>query len=170
MGASRVRTADSLILMGKIRRSDWLPVGGNDEVEQTRRGRSSESTISDSFQGSEDQGASDSLCERESTQDENDDSSESCEVDEGADSSDNATDDDVDEGASDDEEIFDIDWDKRADDFADNHDKASKRKITLAMVREASHFPQAIIDYSKELHQERNVRGPFRQLRFVPHK
>ena len=62
-------------------------------------------------------------------------------------------DDDVDEGASDNEEIFDIDWDKQADEFADDHNKASKCKIGLAMVRETSHFPQPMINCSKQLHQ-----------------
>ena len=47
MGASRFRTRDEVFL--KIRRSDWLPVGGNSEHEQTRRGVDSESCSDDEF-------------------------------------------------------------------------------------------------------------------------
>ncbi len=58
VGSSRVRRADDLYLMGKIRRTDWLPVGG--ELlgnEETERGFDSATTSSDSDFGSEDQGS-----------------------------------------------------------------------------------------------------------------
>ena len=38
VGASRVRTANDVYLMGKVKRSDWLPVGEGDEDEQLKRG------------------------------------------------------------------------------------------------------------------------------------
>ena len=47
VGASRVREARLLALMGKVRRTDWLPVGEN-EGEQLRRGSDSEDTPSGS--------------------------------------------------------------------------------------------------------------------------
>ncbi|CAE8634707.1 unnamed protein product [Polarella glacialis] len=58
VGSSRVRRADDLYLMGKIRRTDWLPVGG--ELlgnEETERGFDSATTSSDTDFGSEDQGS-----------------------------------------------------------------------------------------------------------------
>ena len=60
VGASRVRSAKDLCLMGKVRRTDWLPVGGNEEDEQSRRGSDSEDSQSNSDQGSEDMAPSDS--------------------------------------------------------------------------------------------------------------
>ena len=42
VGASRVRSAKDLCLVGKVRRTDWLPVGGDDTDEQTQRGSESE--------------------------------------------------------------------------------------------------------------------------------
>jgi nucleoside-triphosphatase THEP1 len=61
VGASRVRRAIDLYLMGKIRRSDWLPVGMDARGgEQERRGSDSDSTFRDSDEASEDQGGSDS--------------------------------------------------------------------------------------------------------------
>ena len=58
VGASRVRQAIHLYLMGKVRRSDWLPVGLGDD-EHMVRGSDSESSHQDSDEASEDQGASD---------------------------------------------------------------------------------------------------------------
>ena len=55
VGASRVRAARGLYLMGKVKRSDWLPVGQPTEDEQLQRGYDSAIT-SDSDFGSEDPG------------------------------------------------------------------------------------------------------------------
>jgi len=46
VGASRVRTSGGLFYFGKIRRSDWLPVGGDTTgaIEQVTRGSDSEDT------------------------------------------------------------------------------------------------------------------------------
>ncbi len=41
VGASRVRTSAGLFYFGKIRRSDWLPVGGDPMKEQVDRGADS---------------------------------------------------------------------------------------------------------------------------------
>ena len=41
VGASRVRTSAGLFYFGKIRRSDWLPVGGDPMNEQVTRGADS---------------------------------------------------------------------------------------------------------------------------------
>ena len=60
VGASRVRRARDLYLMGKVKRTDWLPVDGAPEEEQTRRGPESDTSESNSDRGSEDQGATDS--------------------------------------------------------------------------------------------------------------
>ena len=60
VGNSRVRKAECLYLMGKLKRTDWLPVNGNEEEEQLTRGIDNEDTESNSDQGSEDQGASSS--------------------------------------------------------------------------------------------------------------
>ena len=43
VGASRARTKAGLYHYGRVRRSDWLPVGGDDAQEQTMRGVDSES-------------------------------------------------------------------------------------------------------------------------------
>eukprot|EP00973_Karenia_brevis_P057477 7994990-Karenia_brevis.AAC.1 len=54
VGASRVRRAEDLVLMGKLRRTDWLPVGGEDNPdEQVKRDEDSASTatMSDSMCG-----------------------------------------------------------------------------------------------------------------------
>ncbi len=59
VGASRVRRAIDLWLIGKVKRSDWLPVGEEKEQEQARRDHLSETTSSNSEFGSEDQGDSD---------------------------------------------------------------------------------------------------------------
>ena len=56
VGASRFRTRDGLFLFGKIRRSDWLPVGSNSEHEQTRRGVDSESCSEDDFIAEQEEG------------------------------------------------------------------------------------------------------------------
>ena len=59
VGASRVRNHRDLYLMGKLRRTDWLPVGdGEDRDEQLRRGSESVDTPVDSEMGSDDYGAS----------------------------------------------------------------------------------------------------------------
>ena len=57
VGASRVRIAIALFLMGKIRRTDWLPVGARD-TDQVSRGNSSKSTKRGSDSGSDDHGES----------------------------------------------------------------------------------------------------------------
>ena len=60
VGASRVRHARDLFLVGKLRRTDWLPVGGDPRgEEQERRGDDSVTTKQDSDFASEDQGCSD---------------------------------------------------------------------------------------------------------------
>ena len=58
VGASRVRRAEDLYLVGKVRQTDWLPVGVEMEGERLRRGAESEDTpsASSSAAGSEDQG------------------------------------------------------------------------------------------------------------------
>lgn len=59
VGTSRFRRAEDVYLVGKVRRTDWRSVGGDDRGgEQDRRGIDSESTASDSAFGSEDAGAS----------------------------------------------------------------------------------------------------------------
>ena len=58
VGASRVRAAADLYLVGKAKRTDWLPVDGGGEDEQTRRGYDSQTTSSNSEQDSDDLGAS----------------------------------------------------------------------------------------------------------------
>ena len=58
VGSSRVRKAEHLYLMGKARRTDWLPVGGGDAEEQLTRGADSADTSSNSDFGSEDRGSS----------------------------------------------------------------------------------------------------------------
>ena len=60
VGSSRVRRACDLFLVGKVRRTDWLPVGGDAANEQDMRGYDSATTSSNSDAGSEDQGASSS--------------------------------------------------------------------------------------------------------------
>jgi ATP-dependent exoDNAse (exonuclease V) alpha subunit len=89
VGASRVRRAADLFLMGKIRRTDWLPVGGDTrDEEQERRGCDSATTSSNSDFGSEDQGGS----------------SESDDEDQGASDSDAEIQSEEDQGASDSDE------------------------------------------------------------------
>ena len=44
---SRFRTRAGVYLYGKMRRTDFLPVGGNESDEQVKRGYLSESTDSD---------------------------------------------------------------------------------------------------------------------------
>ena len=46
VGASRVRAHHGLYYFGRVRRSDWLPVGGTAEDEQPDRGHLSESEVS----------------------------------------------------------------------------------------------------------------------------
>ncbi|CAE8643932.1 unnamed protein product, partial [Polarella glacialis] len=58
VGSSRVRKAEDLYLVGKVKRSDWLPVGEDSRgQEQDRREADSQTTQSDSDFGSEDQGS-----------------------------------------------------------------------------------------------------------------
>ena len=49
VGASRAQTAEDLWLLGKLRRSDWLPVGEPRRRWQTTRGTSSSDDGSDGF-------------------------------------------------------------------------------------------------------------------------
>jgi hypothetical protein len=64
VGGSRVRRASDLYLVGKVKRTDWLPVGGDAAGgEQETRGDDSASTSNDSDVGSEDQGASSESCD-----------------------------------------------------------------------------------------------------------
>ena len=42
--ASRARSADNIFVVGKVRRTDWAPVGGNPDHEQAWPGAMSEST------------------------------------------------------------------------------------------------------------------------------
>ena len=42
VGTSKVRRQQDVFLMGKLRRSDWLPVGGGREPEQVHRGVNSD--------------------------------------------------------------------------------------------------------------------------------
>jgi hypothetical protein len=101
VGASRVRMARDLYLVGKVKRTDWLPVGGNAAEEQLFRGSASQTTSSGSNQGSEDQGASSD----EGSEDQGASDSASSAEDEGASDLDIAGDPDAsdsdDEGASD---------------------------------------------------------------------
>lgn len=98
VGASRVRTAAGLYLVGKIRRTDWLPVGGCADSEQLRRGYESATTDEDSSAASEDQGASESSSEDpgESESDDGDDASEGRASSVGQDDSANSGTEDVD--------------------------------------------------------------------------
>ena len=43
VAASRFKTRGGIYLYGKVRRTDWLPVGGNEAYEDTRRGSESDS-------------------------------------------------------------------------------------------------------------------------------
>ena len=47
VGASRFKSADCFFLYGKLRRTDWLPVGGDESTEQAKRSDSSMSDDSD---------------------------------------------------------------------------------------------------------------------------
>jgi hypothetical protein len=47
VGASRARSSDGLFYFGKIRRTDWLPVGGDAIDEQVTRGYDSADSSSD---------------------------------------------------------------------------------------------------------------------------
>jgi hypothetical protein len=47
VGASRVKRADALFLVGRVRRTDWLPVGGDAATEQLVRSGASQSTDED---------------------------------------------------------------------------------------------------------------------------
>ena len=58
VGSSRVRRATDLYLLGKVKRTDWLPVDGDGASEQLRRGSESETTDEDSQVTSSDRGAS----------------------------------------------------------------------------------------------------------------
>ena len=59
VGAPRVERAADLFFMGKIRRTDWMPVAGNVfGDEQDCRGSESKSDIADSEDAHEDQGES----------------------------------------------------------------------------------------------------------------
>ena len=48
VGASRVRTANDCYHFGLIRRTDWLPVGGDESTEQLQRSADSMSDSEDS--------------------------------------------------------------------------------------------------------------------------
>ena len=65
MGASRVRYAKDLYLFGLLRRTDWLPVGGQADSEQTDRTADSISDSEDRMSDSTDysQASSTSLFE-----------------------------------------------------------------------------------------------------------
>ncbi len=41
VGASRARSREGLYLYGRVRRTDWLPVGGDSDEEDTMRGEES---------------------------------------------------------------------------------------------------------------------------------
>jgi hypothetical protein len=100
VGSSRVRSHQDLFLMGKLRRTDWLPVGGGPD-DQLRRECDSEDTQSNSDFGSEDQGASDSG----SASEDQGASSESGDKEQGgSEDEDQGASDDKDLGASEDED------------------------------------------------------------------
>ena len=58
VGSSRVRFATDLSLMGKAKRTDWLPVGGDETCEQTTRGYDSATAEEDSEEASGDEPSS----------------------------------------------------------------------------------------------------------------
>jgi hypothetical protein len=63
VGASRVRTSGGLFYFGKVRRSDWLPVGGDTAgaIEQVGRGSDSEDTSESGRAPSDDSSEEDSI-------------------------------------------------------------------------------------------------------------
>ena len=90
VGSSRVRRASDLFLMGKIRRTDWLPVGGDSQGgEQETRGYESTTTEEDSDEPSsdeepsEDEDGSQDEEDEDSTEDEDEASKSSEDADEG---------------------------------------------------------------------------------------
>ena len=92
VGASRVRRAIDLYLMGKTRRSDWLPVGQDpDGDEHTQRGTESKSTSLDSEEPSEDQAGTDSDDSEESEDQGNSDSEDAEESEDPGDDSDESS-------------------------------------------------------------------------------
>ena len=79
VGASRFRTKGGLFHFGRLRRTDWLPVDGDPSLEQTIRGRESESE--------------DEFDDQDAELDADYASSEDAEIDRGDDSDDEADDD-----------------------------------------------------------------------------
>jgi hypothetical protein len=66
VGASRTKRADTLFLARQVRRTDWLPVGGNPEEEQTSPSALSKDTDSDEPQESDMESFGSAICSDQS--------------------------------------------------------------------------------------------------------
>ena len=51
VGASRCRNAAGLYYVGRLRRTDWLPIGGGDSDEESERGSASDAESVDPYDG-----------------------------------------------------------------------------------------------------------------------
>ena len=51
VGAGRCRNATGLYYFGRLRRTDWLPIGGGDPDEESQRGSASEAETVDPYDG-----------------------------------------------------------------------------------------------------------------------
>ena len=192
VGSSRVRRAIDLYLMGKIKRTDWLPVGGDEAQEQTRRDLDSQTTCADSNANSQDEN---SLDESDSDIDpgasDSDEPAPVCDssIDPGASDSASRTSsqhDNEDAGASDTDEqsmeppcavgphgVGDMDggdYDKEADIVDEAHDAeelpvepAAKK---LKLVSEDNKFSEQANRVTRAWYVRERIRGPHQQLKF----
>ena len=171
VGGSRVRFAEDLALVGKLRCTDWLPVGEEQEAERTQRGSSSESDHKDSSEASEDQaGWSDdeSMLENQSAPSEDDESEKPVADDTDEEREANSED----QGADSDDEGFEgdheEDYDRLADVAFELHEEVQRKAQFRQAAPRAS--PPAPIEYTsgavailRRWHEREGVAGPHRQ-------
>ena len=172
VGASRVRNATDLWLMGKVKRTDWLPVGAEKETEQTFREDDSQTTDSGSDFGSEDQGSSE---EDEGDEDQGASTEESEQEDQGdSDDSSDKVQSDEDPGDSEDDSLGgedqNVDYDRVVEAAVLEPAPAPPTAVSAPPALPLRPARPAAAAYSadamavvREWHAAEGIRGPFRQ-------
>ena len=166
VGSSRVRHAKDLYLMGKVKRTDWLPVGGGDEGEQLRRDDDSKSSCRDSDEPTDDEVSSD---EADSDEDQGATTTEDESEDQGAASEDEEVEADEDHGATSSDNDIASDADESEPDYDRLADAEPETKPEVAPPRRPAPaagpvYTAAAMEVTRSWCRREGIAGPYRQL------
>ena len=178
VGASRFKRACDIMLMGKVRVTDWIPVGAVEESAQLKRGADSEDTRSEEGLGSEDPGSCTESDEEAAGSDPaGDDMSEGDVEDEGNDPGGEQSSEDGDTGndpAPSSDESSNEERDEAKDCEAEMEEAAEAamniqivpRMLTLRPNTTAPAYALGAVEAVKAWHKTEGILGPYKQLQF----